>query len=91
MSSASSTPPSKASPIAGGRLDEGQLGRGRLEVVAHKAGVVPIARRVDADAKATQWRSGRCLWYHGTLGKGVSAPGRQPRGSSALVVRGGSL
>src|SRR5262249_48023074 len=78
-------------PVADGRLGERQFGRGRLQVVAQEAGVVPVARRVDADAEATKWwRSGRCLWYHCCPRK-RSEWKRQPRGSSAEVGRGGSL
>jgi hypothetical protein len=38
--------------VAGGRLGEGQFVGGGLEVIAEEAGVVAVARGIDADAKA---------------------------------------
>src|SRR5262245_28581233 len=38
--------------IAGGRLSESQFVGGDLQVVAQKAGVVAVARGIDADAEA---------------------------------------
>jgi hypothetical protein len=40
--------------VAGGGLREGQFRGSRLEVVTQEAGVVAIARGVDADAAADQ-------------------------------------
>jgi hypothetical protein len=48
--------------IADGRLREWEFVGGGLEVVAEEGGVVAVARRVDADAKAAgQLRSGRVV------------------------------
>src|SRR5262249_8551048 len=49
--------------VAGGRLGEGQLSRGGLEVVLEEGGVVAVARGVDADAVAARrLRSGSRVW-----------------------------
>src|SRR5262249_51366639 len=56
--------------VAGGRLGEGQLRGGGLEVVAQERGIVAVAGGIDADATAARrLQGGSGVWEHGTLGK----------------------
>jgi hypothetical protein len=51
--------------ITGGRLGEGELVGGGLEVVFEEDGVVAVAGGVDADAAASRrqrWRGGAGVW-----------------------------
>src|SRR5439155_37031 len=74
-----STPRATAtSPASGGGLGEGQLGTGGSQVVAQEAGVVAVARGVDADAEARggaarRLRAGCRQERHKTSGTGGCA------------------
>src|SRR5262245_3824008 len=81
--------------VAGGRLDDFEVGGGGLEVGVEEGGVVAVARRVEADADDSDV-GGACgertqvvvAWRHLREGEGKWV---QPRGASGDVDRRGSL
>ena len=69
--------------VAVGGFGEGQLGCGRLEVIAEEGGVVPITRGVDANADALEARFGAVAvliaWGLGNRGLSRDQPRGPPR------------